>query len=49
MLNQELHHYSGIAPENAVEIMEDNQSCQALMNAKDNMPKAKLDRAVLPL
>jgi hypothetical protein len=41
MLNQELHHYSGVATENAVEIMEDNQSCQALANAKDNMPKAK--------
>jgi hypothetical protein len=39
--NQELHHYSGIATENTVEIMEVNQSCQVLANAKDNIPKAK--------
>jgi hypothetical protein len=41
MLNQELHHCSGIVTKNAVEIMEDNQICQALANAKNNMPKAK--------
>jgi hypothetical protein len=41
MLNHELHHYSGILTENAVEIMEYNQSCQVLANAKDNFPKAK--------
>jgi hypothetical protein len=41
MLNQVLHHYSGVLTKSAVKIMEDNQSCQALTNAKDNMPKAK--------
>jgi hypothetical protein len=44
MLNQELHHYSGIPTENAVEIMEDNQSCQALANAKDNISSFQMVR-----
>jgi hypothetical protein len=37
MLNQELHHYSGIVTKNTVKIMKDNQSCEELADTKDNM------------